>query len=360
MAATRATRERIDFSFVKEQADFLAVLQHYNLEPKGRGVQRTLHCPFHADTQPSLKVNLGRKVFHCFGCGAKGNILEFVADMEEVGRKPEEGLRQAAETLALICGIQAAPAEVIPLRSHRKPAERASEPGATNESADPLSPRLGHPGAPEEPSRNEPLPTEFIERFEAKLLRDHPYLGERGLTPALIKTFGLGYYPDEPKRMMLRNRLCIPIRNCDGALLAYAGRWVGPDETIPEDKGKYELPRGFRKELELYNLERVKGHRHLIVVEGYFSVICLHALGVPAVALMGHTFSAQQLALLERCGVTRLTFLLDGDEAGRNAVPAIMERIGQSSLLAKFAVLPEGTQPDTLPEQTLRALLGRS
>src|SRR5215213_10255215 len=54
----------IDFKFIKAEADFLAVLEHYDLTLQGKGVQREALCPFHPDKRPSLKVNLGRKVFH--------------------------------------------------------------------------------------------------------------------------------------------------------------------------------------------------------------------------------------------------------------------------------------------------------
>jgi DNA primase len=101
----------------------------------------------------------------------------------------------------------------------------------------------------------------------------------------------------------------------------------------------------------------VQGKKHLIVVEGYFSVMRLFELGVPAVALMGSTLSAAQIALLHGAGVKYLTVLLDGDEAGRNAAPAIMARLATEPFLVKFGLLPEGSQPDTVPEAFLRELL---
>jgi DNA primase len=204
---------------------------------------------------------------------------------------------------------------------------------------------------------NPPLTSEVTARIEAKLVREHPYMAERGLTPETVTAFGLGYYP--PGRGMMQNRLCIPIHNATGELVAYMGRWVGPEATIPENEGKYKLPPGFQKEQVLYNLHRVRGRRHLVVVEGPFSVFRLHALGVPAVALLGHRLAPVQLELLVAAGVRQLTFLLDGDPGGREAVPAMMALLAAMPLLAKFAVLPEGVQPDTTSEETLRALLGR-
>jgi DNA primase len=102
----------------------------------------------------------------------------------------------------------------------------------------------------------------------------------------------------------------------------------------------------------------VQGRRHLVVVEGCFSVFRLHAVGVPAVALLGRTMSSEQLSLLGTSGVKYLTVLLDGDEAGRSAVPAMMELLCRSPLRVKFALLPDGTQPDTVEEPILRELLG--
>jgi DNA primase len=96
----------IDFAFVKENASFERVLAHYDLEARGTGVQRSVSCPFHPDKRPSCRVELDRKIWHCFACQAKGNLLEFVAKLED------SDLRAAAAKIAEICGIAtAAPRE---------------------------------------------------------------------------------------------------------------------------------------------------------------------------------------------------------------------------------------------------------
>ena len=84
----------IDFSYIKQHADFEVVLAHYNIELEGRGKERRALCPFHDDSEPSLSVNIERRVYNCFGCHEKGNVLEFVAVMEEV-----DDLRSAAVKL---------------------------------------------------------------------------------------------------------------------------------------------------------------------------------------------------------------------------------------------------------------------
>src|ERR671916_834194 len=133
---------KIDFRFLKQEADFLTVLAHYHLEPVGRGVSRAILCPFHDDKTPSCKVNLGRKIFHCFGCGAHGNILDFVRMKENLA---EGDLREAARRLAEICGI--------PLTSPTGgPAKRATKAGEKGSGAETMEePSKGQAAIPEAP-----------------------------------------------------------------------------------------------------------------------------------------------------------------------------------------------------------------
>ena len=74
----------VDFKAIKASADFRPVLAHYGLEFKAKGPELVGLCPFHRDTRPSFRVNLEKQVFHCFGggCGAKGNIIDFVSRKE--------------------------------------------------------------------------------------------------------------------------------------------------------------------------------------------------------------------------------------------------------------------------------------
>src|SRR5579864_8801267 len=118
----------IDFAFVKENASFERVLEHYKLALRGRGAQRSALCPFHPDKRPSLRVELDKGVFHCFACGAKGNMLEFVAQADG---HPDD-LRTAAEKIADICKIPLAPP-----RSAAKPAEKFAVAPKTRRRAEP-------------------------------------------------------------------------------------------------------------------------------------------------------------------------------------------------------------------------------
>jgi DNA primase len=182
----------------------------------------------------------------------------------------------------------------------------------------------------------------------------HPYLDQRGIPHELRERFGLGFCENG----IMAGRVCVPIQNADGQVVAYAGRWAGDDADLPEGKGKYELPSGFRKELELFNLHRAKDCRHLIVVEGFFGAIRLHGERFPAVALMGTSVSVQQLELLAHANARHITVLLDGDEAGRAAVGEVAAEVANVAW-ARIVHLPDGAQPDTIDRAALDRLLGR-
>lgn len=342
----------IDFRAVKEQADFRQVLERYGLDLKERGDELVGLCPFHRDTKPSFRVNLEKKVFHCFGCSAKGNILDFVA------RKEGVTIRAAAELLARWCGLEgdiktATPAEIVAPRGVGAPAERAEVAKPVEDTPEARN------GLGKETSKtaevvaadggNKPL------TFSLKLDPSHPYLAERGLTPETVKAFGLGYC----SRGVMKGRIAIPIHDMEGALVAYAGRWPGEP---PEGEPKYRLPEGFKKSLVVFNLYRYPPFRPdthkqkpILIVEGYWSVFWLHQLGYPAVALMGKELSKEQEVLIAET-LEHVIVMMDGDGAGREAQEKIVSRLARR-LYVRAVELPDGSQPDTLPEAGLKNLL---
>ena len=91
--------KRVDFKLVKKEADFRAVLDHYGIEYTEKGEELGARCPFHEDSSPSFRANTEKNIFNCFGCKAKGNVLDFVARMDDVG------VRTAARRSAIVCRI---------------------------------------------------------------------------------------------------------------------------------------------------------------------------------------------------------------------------------------------------------------
>lgn len=342
------TEPWIDFAELRRRARFEPVLARYGLTLVGKGSQRSLRCPFHDEKKPSCKINLERKVFHCFGCDAKGNILDFVARMEHAS------VTAAARTLATICNIPLAEVSkeieqptTDRTATHRRPGkpQDAREAPPTRETTSPTETAHGEPPVPPERPINPPL------SFTLKLDPAHPYLAERNVSPEVAQTFGLGYCA----RGMMKGRIAIPIHDAEGQLIAYAGRWPG-NEGWPEGEDRYKLPQGFEKSRILFNLNRVKDVDHVTVVEGFFSVFRLFELGYEnVVALMGRSLSERQEELLT-ARFSRLTLLFDGDAPGRGGAAAILPRLARR-LFVREAVLPDGAQPDSVAEPLLRELL---
>ncbi len=272
----------INFKELRAKLDFEDVLRHYDVEVKRKGAQHQGFCPLpnHGgnSNSPSFSANLERGIFHCFGCGAKGNVLEFAALMKSVDPSDGEALRTVAlelqqRFLPQGTGTRKKPAP-LPLNV---PVEPKSTPVAVNAQLD----------------------------FELQGLdAGHPYLSGRGFTRETMRFFGVGFC----SRGVLKDRIAIPLHDQDGKLLGYAGRVVD-DATITEDNPRYRLPgrreRGgtiyeFRKTLLLYNGFRLKtSAAPLIVVEGFPSVWWLTQNGFGrAVATMGSECSDEQVEII--------------------------------------------------------------
>jgi DNA primase len=312
------TRRRLDLARVRREASFEQILDRYGVKLHGAGAQRMALCPFHPDRTPSCSIHLERRVFHCFGCDAKGSVLDFVARIENVS------IRDAAGRIEDICGLRGNG----PL-SQAPPTRDAAQENRCRD-------------LPDRPLR--PLP------FRLTLDPAHPYLAGRGIGPELAASFGIGHC----SRGTMRGRICIPIHDERGVLVAYAGRWAS--DELPEGVPKYDLPRGFEKRRVLFGLHRASGAEHLAIVEGYWSVFRFHTLGMPAVALMGRTLSAEQEKLLIESGVRMLTLLLDGDGPGREATEQLLPRLA-ARFFVRVTSLPDGAEPDTVPEQFLLEVL---
>lgn len=207
------------------------------------------------------------------------------------------------------------------------------------------------PANAENITENKPLKFEL-----AKLDSAHPYLQERGLSEESIATFGLGYCG----KGLLRGYIAIPIHNTDGEIVAYAGRWPG---TPPEGTGKYKLPEGFKKSLEIFNLHRAMlsdQEAPLVIVEGFFDAIKLHQAGYErVVALMGSSLSeAQEMAIIENVDADEgVIVFFDNDEAGRKGHAETVCRLAKHTFVKAVFAKDDGAQPEHLSPDELRAVL---
>lgn len=205
------------------------------------------------------------------------------------------------------------------------------------------------------PPENTPPNTPLKFRLD-KLDRNHPYLAERGLSLETLVDFGVGYCA----KGMMADRIAIPIHNPQGEVVAYAGRFPG---TPAEDTPKYKLPQGFRKSLELFNIDRAikePADKPLVIVEGFFDCLKLHQHGCrKVVALMGSSLSAAQEDLIKRAtdAHSRLIVMLDEDEAGQAGREDIACRLAKFCFVKVHVFDQPGKQPDQLTADEVAQLI---
>jgi len=321
----------IDFKELRAKLDFEAVLRHYGVEVKRKGNQHHGYCPLPNHNgkrnSPSFSANLERGIFQCFGCGAKGNVLEFAAMMEKADPKDGTALHKvAAELQKKFCSERG--------DAHQAMAKTAEKPKRPEPKGLPVV-------------VNQPLD------FELKGLdRNHPYLLNRGFTQDTVDHFGLGFC----SRGLLKDRVAIPLHDHMGQLVGYAGRVVD-DAAISEDNPRYRFPGArerdgtvyeFRKTLFLYNGFRIKAPvDDLIVVEGFTSVWWLNQNGLPlVVCTMGSDCSERQAELIVSSVKPNggVWIAPDGDKAGERHAQVLLSLISPHRFV-RWVKMANGRQP---------------
>jgi DNA primase len=332
----------INFKELRARLDFEQVLKHYGVEVKRRGKQHHGYCPLPNHNgkrnSPSFSANLEKGIFQCFGCGAKGNLLEFSAMMENVDPKDGAAFRKVAgELQKKFCAELGSISKQKDMAAQKKQPETKPK---ENVSA----------------IVNQPLDFE-LKGLDSK----HPYLLNRGFTQNTVDHFGLGFC----SRGYLKDRVAIPLHDNDGKLVGYSGRVVD-DSKIGEDNPRYRFPGErerdgeiyeFRKTVFLYNAFRIKGPvDDLIVVEGFTSVWWFFQNDFPnTVATMGADCSEKQgeliLPLVKPGG--SVWIMPDGDKAGERHAQSLLTLISPHRLM-RWLKLPEGKQPTDLSKEQLK------
>lgn len=343
----------IDFAEVRSKVSLEEVLiGMYGLGDrlKRHGKKLIGPCPIHNGDGPrAFQADLEKQVFFCFsGCRRGGNALDLVAALDGIT------IREAA--LKLRAAYLDAPG--VPTRLPAPPPARTSAPASNVGvvSASPArapperSPQTRSPEAEatraEEAAPNPPL------SLRLTLAHDHPHLlKERGLSLETTARFGVGYCA----RGLLRGTIAIPIRDEGGELVAYAGRRLKGADI--REKGKYAFPRGFRKELVLYNLDRAQQlakEEGLVLLEGFFGSMTLFERGLAnAVASMGCALSEAQADLLAE-HAKHVSILYDGDDSGRGGALEAQLRLDARGVASTIIRLPDGWKPEQAPARLLR------
>lgn len=339
----------VDFKTVREHLIFQNVLSHYGITAHGTGDQIKIICPFHDDHKPSCGVNLAKHVYNCFSCDAGGNALDFIAHIEGLDPSKTTELRKAAVIAAETFGIAQALDRPANGRSKAKSNDSAKPVKAKAKKTIETKPsQKTAKDKPVKPS-NQPL------TFQLALDHKHPFIEARkeqlGFKKKLVKKFGVGF----ANKGMMKERICFPIHNDQGELIAYSGRWASDD--LPEDTPRYLLPKGFEKSRVLYNLHRVLEHGSdtVVIVEGFWSVMRLHDAGIPCVATFGDSVSDAQANLLLEHGVEKVILIYDGDEGGRVGTVSSLPILAKG-LFVKTIMLEDGVKPDTMTDDIMDTL----
>ncbi|MEM7442948.1 MAG: DNA primase [Pseudomonadota bacterium] len=309
-------------------------------------------CPFHKEKTPSFTVNDDKGFFHCFGCGAHGDIIGFVMQHDRLG------FMEAVEQLAAQAGMQVPEQspEASAVAERRKGLHELVE-GACKFFQGRLSDDVGAQARDYLTRRG--IDKEAAAEFRlgyapanSRALIDH--LAAAGFDEHAIETVGLMRRPDDGRApyTFFRNRLIFPVTDRRDRVIAFGARLLEGDG--PKYINSPDSPI-FHKGQSLYNVAKARlaaGRGHgIIVAEGYMDVIALVRAGFAgAVAPLGTAVTEEQIGLLWR--MTKSPVLcFDGDEAGRRAAWRAVERLLpklQPDKTARIAFLPDGEDPDSL------------
>ncbi|WP_447071752.1 DNA primase [Shewanella indica] len=338
------------------RTDIVDLIDH-KVPLKKAGKNYSACCPFHSEKSPSFTVSRDKQFYHCFGCGAHGNAIDFIMEYDRLE------FLDAIEELASQLGLE------VPRENN--PNRRRDE------------------GL----SRDLYQLMEEANRYYQSQLRQHQdkqkvldYLAFRGLSDQVVERFGIGFAPDgwdgllsryrsqqESQDKLLtagmiisndngkrydrfRDRLMFPIRDRRGRVIAFGGRVLG--DGTPKYLNSPETPI-FHKGNELYGLYELKqAHREprqVLIVEGYMDVVALAQFGVDyAVASLGTSTTAEQFQLLLR-SAKEVVCCYDGDNAGKEAAWRALETalpLLKPGDTVRFMFLPQGEDPDSMVRKT--------
>jgi DNA primase len=333
---------------VRDRVDIAEVVGHHvSLTKAGQNLKGL--CPFHQEKSPSFTVNSSKQIFHCFGCGAGGNVFTFLTRI--TGTSFPEVVRDLGRKVGI--EIQESAGQSGPLAAQTARVESLNQAVVGWFRQNLNDPKLGE---------------------EART-----YLAGRGMTDATLERFAVGFAPNEwdglSKALMkqgftaaelamagltvarehasgsydrFRGRVIFPITDLRKRVVGFGGRILG--EGTPKYLNSPDTPL-FKKGQTLYALdlarEAVARLKTVIVVEGYFDAVALHQAGLThTVATLGTALTAEHIQVLRRFA-SKVVLLFDPDQAGVRAALRGLDLFVNSGLGVKVVTLPDGDDPDT-------------
>lgn len=338
-------------SFIQEVRSRTSIVSvvGQSVKLKRRGSEYWGCCPFHHEKTASFSVSDVRDYYHCFGCGAHGNVFDFIQKTQGMT------FLESLEYLARQAGMempQSSPQDYE--RERRKTGLTEALEAACSFYEEQLQKPAGRPGLYYLQRRG--LSEEIIKRFRlgfsppGNALKAH--LARGGFDENVLIEAGLLIRPDngESPYDYFRNRVMFPIADRRGKIIAFGGRVL--DDGEPKYLNSPDTP-VFSKGDNLYALhlsgEQARKMQEIIVVEGYMDVIAMAAVGITrAVAPLGTAMTERQIQLLWRYAPEPLC-CFDGDGAGQRAASRAADRVLpllKPGYSLRFITLPDDLDPD--------------
>ncbi|MFF2586612.1 DNA primase [Peribacillus butanolivorans] len=335
---------------IREAVDIVDLIGEYvQLKKQGRNYFGL--CPFHGENSPSFSVSAEKQIFHCFGCGAGGNIFTFLMDIE--GYNFVESAKVLAEKGNVPLDVEI-----------NKDSQRSNMPAGSQQmfEAHDLLRKFYHHLLVNTKEGQEALEyllkrgftEETIEKFQIGYSLDSwdfvsKFLLKRGFPAEFMEQAGLIIFreKDESYFDRFRNRVMFPIMDHQGNTIAFSGRAMGDDE--PKYLNSPETPI-FNKSKTLYNFHHARPHirkkEQVIIFEGFADCISAVRAGVEnSVATMGTALTDQHIQLLKR-NTDQILICYDSDSAGLNAANRAVNMLQDNDFTVKVALMPDNLDPD--------------
>ncbi len=356
---------------IRDHNEITEVIGSY-VQLKRAGTSVKACCPFHKEKTPSFHVNPTRQSFHCFGCGAGGDVFNFIMRYENVD------FMDAARRLAERAGLE------FQFARDSGPGAPPATPASKKEALYKLHQHLrqwyqrclresGQAGVARDYLKERELGDDAIEQFgigfaPARDMKWEPWAKKRGFEMQLLVDAGVllknddgGWYD------RFANRLMFPICDDTGRVIGFSGRILPGDERPAKYVNSPETPL-FTKSKVIYAMHLAKRdileRKEAVLCEGQIDVIRCHLAGIThAVAAQGTAITEQHARILKRF-TDSVCLVLDGDDAGVNAALRSGETLIEAGLHVRAAGLPPGDDPDTLIRRdggaTLQAIVDRA
>ncbi|MDP1420815.1 DNA primase [Peribacillus simplex] len=335
---------------IREAVDIVDLIGEYvQLKKQGRNYFGL--CPFHGENSPSFSVSTEKQIFHCFGCGAGGNIFTFLMDIE--GYSFVESAKVLAEKGNVPLDVEI-----------NKDSKRSNMPAGSQQmvEAHDLLRKFYHHLLVNTKEGQDALEyllkrgftEKTIEKFQIGYSLDSwdfvsKFLLKRGFPAEYMEQAGLIIYreKDESYFDRFRNRVMFPIMDHQGNTIAFSGRAMGDDE--PKYLNSPETPI-FNKSKTLYNFHHARPHirkkEQAVIFEGFADCISAVGAGVEnAVATMGTALTDQHIQLLKR-NTDQILICYDSDSAGLNAANRAVNMLQDHEFSVKVALMPDNLDPD--------------